>query len=302
MAVMDLGTNTFHLLIAEKRESGSRILLTRTDPVRLGEGGITAGHLQPEAFARGVAMLETYAGQIAELRATTVRAMATSAIRSAKNGQEFVREVQTRCGIRIETIDGEQEASLIYEGVRASGVLHEEPALIMDIGGGSIEFILCDVHRILWKQSFEIGAARLMDRFHTTDPIPAAATEQLEMSLTKALVPLMNMVSELHPTRLIGSSGAFESFAALAEEAYTPETTLTYRFDATQLDWILEWICQSSHEERVARKKIVPVRIDMLVSAALVTRFILRNTGIEETWVTTASLKEGVLADLMKEA
>ncbi|MDX5437300.1 MAG: phosphatase, partial [Pontibacter sp.] len=172
LALIDMGTNTFHLLITEVGENGKLHDFVRTKvPVRLGQGGISNGAIAPEAYERALKTLKDFRKQIDEHGVETVHAMATSMVRNAANGDDFVKDIYKQTDIQVEVIDGAREAELIYYGVRSAGVLDEQTALIMDIGGGSVEFILCNAQEIFWKQSFEVGAQRLMDQFFTEDPI-----------------------------------------------------------------------------------------------------------------------------------
>src|SRR6202012_891884 len=151
VAVMDLGTNTFHLLIAEGDAANPHILLKITEPVKLGEGGINKGIIQPAAYARGVNAMEQFHRQIAQHKVDELKAIATSALRSASNGNAFIHEVKQKTGIRIETINGDKEADNIYKGVKAGTCLSQQNSLIVDIGGGSIEFILGNIDGIIYK-------------------------------------------------------------------------------------------------------------------------------------------------------
>ena len=140
VAVMDLGTNTFHLLIAEGTVHDYHEIIHYHEAVKLGEGGINKGYIIPEAFERGLNTMQKFQEQIDTHEVQTVRVIATSALRSASNGSDFINEVKTKAGIHIEIINGEQEAGFIYDGVKISGCLSAKNSLIMDIGGGSVEF------------------------------------------------------------------------------------------------------------------------------------------------------------------
>lgn len=136
LALIDMGTNTFHLLVTEVSEQGQLQELFKTKvPVRLGQGGISNGAITPEASDRALKTLRDFRKTIDELGADTVRAMATSMVRNASNGDAFVKDIFKQTDIRVEVIDGAREAELIYYGVRAAGVLGEETALIMDSRG-----------------------------------------------------------------------------------------------------------------------------------------------------------------------
>ncbi len=301
IAVMDLGTNTFHLLIAEKTADGFREVLHLTEAVKLGEGGMKDGLIKPEAFERGIKTMELFNEKIRINEVSKVRAVATSAVRSTKNGNDFISEVKKRTGIKIEVIDGFEEAGLIYKGVKSSGILSAEKALILDIGGGSVEFIFCDERQTYWKQSFEIGAQRLQQLFHQVDPITEENISKLNQYLEEQLQMLFLSVKNQDTEVLIGSSGAFETFAEMIEvekgNLFAIRNIKTYDFKIRDFNEVANWLQHSSHQERLAKRSIIPLRVDMIVVACLVTQFVMKKLKIPKLLMTTYSLKEGLLAD-----
>jgi len=303
IAVIDLGTNTFHLLIAERGAAGVNELVRKEVAVKLGEGGINEGLIQPAAFERGLAALRDFHSVILQHEVEQVRALATSALRNAANGHDFIGHIKNETGIKIEIIDGDAEAEFIFRGIKAAGCLSDKDSLIVDIGGGSVEFIICDKDRLKWKRSFEIGAARLMDRFHHRDPIAPESITAQNIYLEDVLKPLFAAVSGYEIKELVGSSGVFETYAALAEsdkdKAFDPKKTTNYTFDKDQLLTILEKIVLSTHQQRAGNTLITPVRVDMIVTASILTRFIIEKLGIEKVGMSTNSLKEGALAEMM---
>lgn len=303
VAVMDLGTNTFHLTIAEPDEGFFKVIHHEHLGVKLGEGGINEGTIQPEAFERGLAALKNFKLLIDRHEAKAIKAIATSAMRSASNGQHFISEVYDATGIQIETITGDKEATYIYEGVKASGCLTDADSLIIDIGGGSVEFIICNANCIHYKQSFEVGAARLMALFHHSDPISAVEISNLTGYLDDKLSPLYEAASGYQINNIIGSSGAFETFAELIERSEDHEfdisNYITYRFTDGKLNNILNKIIDSTHSERESNKGIATIRVDMIVVAALLSRHLLHKLNVSNVLMTAYSLKEGVLAGLV---
>jgi len=303
---MDLGTNTFHLLIAEKAENGFKEILHLTEAVKLGEGGMKDNLIKAEAFERGVKTMELFAEKIRVKEASKVRAIATSAVRSTKNGNDFINEVKNRTNINIEVIDGLKEAEFIYKGVKSSGILSAEKALIIDIGGGSVEFILCNNEEISWKQSFEIGAQRLRQLFHQIDPITSENTEKLNNYLEEQLQELFLAMKNVEVRHLIGSSGSFETYAEMLEidkgNPFDIHQIKTYAFQLDDFNRIAAWLKQSSHEERLNKKGIIPLRVDMIVVASLITSFIMQKLEIQKLSMTTYSLKEGVLAEMLEKS
>ncbi len=300
---MDLGTNTFHLLIVEADGESLSEIVHEQVPVKLGEGGINKGFIQPAAFERGIKAMQQFADIIAANDVQQIRAIATSALRNAANGQDFINEVKSQAGITIEIIDGDTEAGFIYKGIKAAGCLSAQNSLIVDIGGGSVEFIICNADKIFWKQSFEIGAARLMDKFHRTDPIPPESINALNLYLQDCLNDLFTVAKNMHIDNMIGSSGVFESYAEVIEQSKGNNFGLNqvkhYAFNNIELLALIEEVVQSTHQQRLAKKGIIQIRIDMIVTASLLTRFIVERLGIEKVTMSTSSLKEGVLADMM---
>lgn len=303
VAVMDLGTNTFHLLIARGKANDPQEVFHTTVAVRLGEGGINNGIIQAAAYKRGIDTMLQFSKLITEHKAGYVKAIATSALRTTSNGKDFIDEVKAKTGIKIEPITGDQEAKYIYDGVKTGKCLTGQNALILDIGGGSVEFIIGNNERILWKQSFEIGAARLMDKFHRTDPIPASSILELDNYIEQILSPLFDAAANMQIKTIIGSSGAFETFAEVIELKKGNEFDLKknreYSFDKTEFLNITDWLIESTHFDRENTKGIIPVRVDMIVVASLITRFVMKKLNIDDVIMSTYSLKEGVLAEAL---
>lgn len=300
---MDLGTNTFHLLIVEGKGSVFTELVHEQEAVKLGEGGINKGFIQQIPYERGIDCMLRFQQLLLKYDVHQVRAIATSALRNATNGSNFIYDVKAKTGIAIEIIDGDAEAGYIFGGIRASGSLGIQNSLIVDIGGGSVEFIICNDEKIYWKQSFEIGAARLMDKFHRSDPIPAESINALNIYLEDCLKDLLAAVADYPINDMIGSSSVFESYAELMERekgnSFDLKKTKHFEFDKSGLLTLIERIVQSSHQERLTTKGILPVRIDMIVTASLLARFIIEKLGVDRVVMSTSSLKEGVLAEMM---
>jgi exopolyphosphatase / guanosine-5'-triphosphate,3'-diphosphate pyrophosphatase len=302
-AVIDLGTNTFHLLIATGDANSPQVLYHVTQPVKLGEGGMKDGKIHPAAYQRGIRTMEQFHQQIVDHKAARVKAIATSAIRTTSNGKDFIDEVKAKTGISIETIDGDLEARYIYEGIKAGQCLTHKNSLILDIGGGSVEFIIGNNEKILWKQSFEIGAARLMDKYHQVDPIPGHCIVELHEYLQQTLQPLFDAAKNTGIETLIGSSGAFETFAEVIERKdghdFDLKQNRKYHFDYQEFINITDWLIESTHFERENTPGIINIRVDMIVVAAIITRFVMEKLGIKDVLMSAYSLKEGVMANIL---
>lgn len=305
LALIDMGTNTFHLLVTEVTEQGQLKELYKTKvPVRLGQGGISSGAIAPEASERALRTLRDFRKTINELGAQTVRAMATSMVRNASNGERFVKDVFEQTNIEVEVIDGAREAELIYYGVRAAGVLNSDTSLIMDIGGGSVEFILCNQHEIFWKQSFELGAQRLMDMFFTQDPIPAESIAAEKAYLGERLQPLSEAVATYKPTNLVGSSGTFDTLCDIDAQRKGDMSRATATPPASTLSLpdfyeVYNELLTKNHNERLAIPGMLEMRVDMIVLASIAVDFVLQKYGLQEIRVSAYALKEGVLHQML---
>ncbi|MBF8964735.1 phosphatase [Pontibacter sp. FD36] len=307
LALIDMGTNTFHLLITEVDENGNRTDFVKTKlPVRLGQGGISKGTIAPESYERAMKTLKDFRRQIDEYNVETVRAMATSMVRNASNGEDFIKDIYKQTDIQVEIIDGGREAELIYYGVRSAGVLDGQTSLIMDIGGGSVEFIICNDQEIFWKQSFEVGAQRLMDKFFTADPIPDAQVAAEKQFLAEQLQPLTKAVERYTPARLVGASGTFDTLCDIdalsrGDNARQLSQPATAALQVSDFYKIYQELLHKTHDERLAIPGMLEMRVDMIVLASILVDFVLETYNLKEIRVSAYALKEGVLQKVLQE-
>ena len=306
LALIDMGTNTFHLLIVELSavpgESPRELLRTKAG-VRLGEGGISQGEIAPAAYARALHTLAGFKEEMELHQVSQVKATATSAMRVSRNGPDLVRDILEQTGIQVEVIGGGREAELIWRGVRQAVALDTVPHLLMDIGGGSVEFIIADADTIFWKQSFEIGAQRLLDQFFPapSGAMPAEAVQAEQDYLAQVLAPLAAAVAELWPVTLVGASGSFDSLGDLqlgrvrAEHELPPAT----RLPKPAFDQIYQQLLTLDHAGRIALPGMFAMRADMLVVASVLLDFVLKMSGITHIIASAYALKEGLLAEML---
>ena len=300
-AILDFGTNTFNLLIAERKNRGFTILLSNKQPVKLGGGGIHLNLITPDAFERGFVAIHNHMETIRNYEVDEIRAFATSAIRNAANGEEFTEEVYRRFGFRTRIIPGNREAELIYKGVRQAVSFGEHNDMILDIGGGSIEFIICNKHGIVWKQSFELGMARLLERYSLSDPITSEEVRALEDYFRQELGPLMEVVKKERPQKLIGASGSFDTFQSMIKHRKGLEPDHLFGREISQKDYykLHKDLVRSTREERLAMPGMEPVRVEMIVAATIFVSFVIRNCHIRHLHHSEFALKEGVISELV---
>ena len=299
-AAIDMGTNTFHLLIGEMENGKLKIAYKQTIPVKLGEGGgISRGEIIPVAYHRGLEALKDFKKNIDQYPIDEIKATATAAIRDAKNGTDFIEDVYQLTQIKIDIINGKQEAEYIYKGAKAAGILTDEKALIIDIGGGSTELIIANQSQIFWKESYRIGAARLLADFYKSDPILSEDIYALNRHLDQILTDFFEAYEKYKPYILIGTAGSFDSFRdmILISEAEDSED-INYEFQKQQLIELLLRIIRSTHEQRTYMQGLIPLRVDMILMASLLVRFILDKTQINRIFSCSYSLKEGILSDI----
>ena len=297
IAAIDLGTNTFHLIIAEKQDDSLVIIYKTNQPVKLGEDITKENKIIPAAFERGINCLKTFKATLDEHKVTTVRAVATSGVRSANNGQTFIDAVKDATGIVIDIVDGDEEANIIYEGVKLSGAIVGK-SVIMDIGGGSTEFIFCDENGLYWKKSYNIGAARLMQQFFKSDPISAEDQLNILSHFKETLADLVEFGKTFGAKMLIGSAGAFETYTAMITPSINLKETAMTTINLNDYHLLSESLIKATHTERTEMPNLIQLRVDMIVMASMLTNYILAELNIEKISVSTYDLKMGVLKNL----
>jgi len=304
-AVIYLGTNTFHLLVAELSDLGMHQLFAEKVGVRIGKGGITKGIITPDAMERASICMRSFAKRLAEFGIAPEKAIAfgTSAMRNAANGVAVAAQLEAETGIQVRIIDGDQEAAYIYNGVRHSFLFTAQPALVMDIGGGSVEFILADKTGVLWQRSFEVGGQRLMDLFMKQDPIAQDQISTLGEWLDQQLAPLWEACAKHQPTTLIGSAGTFETLAdmcffKLHSEHMPFEESTWEELPLGTIGQLTAELLTKTKEERLQVPGMIELRADMSVVAMLLLRQVLVRTAVPRVVASLYALKEGVFYEL----
>jgi exopolyphosphatase/guanosine-5'-triphosphate,3'-diphosphate pyrophosphatase len=300
-AVIDIGTNTFHLLIAEVTDKNQiNIIYKNTIAVKLGECGVNKGYIAEQAFERGIQALIEFKTQLDKHEIKNVLATATAAVRDASNGAEFIKQALEKTQILITLIDGLKEAEYIYTGTKAANILSTSTDLIMDIGGGSVEFIICNQNQIFWKNSYRLGAARLLADFYVNDEVlKPEVLENIQQLFINKLSDLFDAITKHQPLKLIGTAGSFDSFATMisidSKDVYNANTHRSFNFNNTEFTSLLETIINSNHEERMNMKGLISLRVDMILMAAILSQFVAAQFKIKEIVTCSYSLKEGLI-------
>lgn len=307
VAVIDLGTNTFQLMMVRVDEAGRTRDVKRTAvPVRLGEGGMNAGVIAPEAFTRGIEALKGFRKLMDKAGVSTTVAIATSALRGASNADTFLQTALHEANIAIRIIDGIEEAEIIHDGVvsRLHTPLHH-PVLLIDIGGGSVEFIVSKAKKPLLLRSLNIGAARLAEYVSPSNPITAEELKKLQLHLMAAIEPLAAEIRPFGVRKLVGSSSTFKALGTLISHQHgnplIKDGLQGFTFGREDFAWVYQYLINSTHAERLAMYEMGPLRADMIVPAVEIVHAALSlMPSIDEITVSNYALREGLLVRYLK--
>ncbi len=304
LAVIDLGTNTFHLLIAEQHTGGYDILHRDRLAVKVGAGGINQGLITEEGAQRAIAAFRQFAAELKLWKVNRVKAIATSAFRNARNGTAVAEQIRQETGIGIDIISGEKEADYIARGVLHAITVDAHPALIVDIGGGSVEMIMANQKKIFWKRSFEVGGQRLVELFQHHDPILKSEKDALFRYLDEKLADLVPALDEFRPMVMVGSSGTFDTLSEMhchrehrPYDGTQPETPLSlegfYHFHRV--------FQTKNRSERLQMPGMIELRVDMIVVACCLIEWLLaKHPLFADIRVSTYALKEGALLEMLQ--
>jgi exopolyphosphatase/guanosine-5'-triphosphate,3'-diphosphate pyrophosphatase len=307
IAVIDLGTNTFHLLIAELTVDDTFIIKEKyKELVKLGEGGITGGIIAEPAFERGIQALIKFRKIIDTRDINHCFAYATSALRGASNGKAFVEKALQFAQIPIKIISGSEEAALIFKGVRNGVQLpYDEDVLVIDIGGGSVEFIVGNHTQVKLLRSLKIGAQRLLEQIKPDDPITIGQIKETIAIYTHEMADLIEELQDFRISKIVGSSGTFETLGALIanekKEKYALGNLNGYRFDQKLFKSIHTRLLNATRNERLQMPGMEPVRVDMILFGSILVDLLVDRLHIEQITVSAYALKEGILYNYLEE-
>ena len=296
IAVIDLGSNTFHLLICEIGPDHSWVEIHKErEYVKLASGGIEV--IDQASEQRAIDAMTRFVSMIKTHEVKRIKAIGTAALREAKNGVELAEKLYKITGIRIEIINGQKEAKYILLGIRSALPDLKEYGLIMDIGGGSVEFILFKGNDVAFAGSYKIGVAVLFRMFHRSDPISTDEIAALEKYIAISLLPLMKKLLKVGPYYLIGASGSFEVLNDVL-----PKRESSTHWAELELSGISKYVEEVIHATLAERKLMpeIPVeRLDYIVVAYLLIRYILKSAPPAKLYYCDYALKEGVIAEMI---
>ena len=303
LAVIDIGTNSIHMVLAEILPDASYKILDRfKDMTRLGDGAFATRRLSDAAMARALATLKTLVTLARNKGFDRIVAVATSAVREARNGGEFVSRVAEQTGLVVRVISGTEEARLIFLGVKDSIPLSDAPSLVVDIGGGSVELIVGNQSGLLHAKSLKLGAIRLVDQFLPKAPPPAPMVRALEETVATHLKTALDAFKIKRCDSLIATSGMAANLAEVVHMKLTgrplPQLNLA-RVALKDVRLLEKELAGSPLKARLAMPGLDPKRVDTLLPATIVLRCLLELMGLNEMTLCDKAIREGAIYDFI---
>ena len=301
LAAIDIGSNSIHMVVVEaSARGGLRVLDREKEMVRLGTDTLRSGRLTRPAMDRGLDTLRRYR-QIADSRKVEkIIAVATSAVREARNGDEYLARIGRELRVWPRIISGEQEARLIHRAVAHSVHLAGARSLVIDVGGGSVELVLGRGADVEWAASEKSGVLRLTDRFVRSDPLSAADAARLARHVGETLGPHLDRARDADLRRVVGTSGtilAVGSLAHVLETGRPPESLHHLSVSAEALREARRRLLGTTFKERLKLPGLDPTRADIVVAGVVLLDEILARLGVREITLCEWALREGVLLD-----
>ena len=300
IAAIDMGTNSFHGVIVDVYPDGSFTTVDKLkEMVLLAEKGFK-NSLSPDAVERGLEALRKIKTLCDHQGVVKILAYATSAIREANNGGEFIQQVIDDLRFKPLAISGKKEAELIGKAVRYAISLDDEKSLMMDVGGGSVEFILGDYDHFYYTGSKKLGVARMTAQFVSNDPITPEEINDLETHFRKELAPVAEAFARQRTNLLIGSSGTMENFAEIIANRKDVRTKVTineFEYSADDFMELYDEMITLDREERSQIKGLDSKRVDIINPGLVLVKFIIEHFGIKRLKTSSEALREGMILD-----
>ena len=304
LAVLDIGTNSIHMVLAEVQPDYSYKILDRfKDMTRLGDGVFTSRRLSDQAMMRGLEVIRTLVNLARNKGYEQIEGVATSAVREARNGGEFLDHVLQQTGLTVRVITGAEEARLIFLGVQNSVALPESPTLVIDIGGGSVEVIVGNREAIFQARSLKLGAIRLKDLYLSKTPPSKAMLRDLEVAVTAQLKNALGSYKTKRVEQIIATSGMAGNLAEVIHLQRTgrplPQLNLA-RVSAKDIAAVEKRLAGASLKTRLAMPGLDPKRVDTLLPAAIVFRILLELLQKTELTLCDKAIREGIIYDFIQ--
>lgn len=291
-AAIDVGTNSVLLLVAERREGRFAAVAERAEITRLGRGVDRTGALSAEGMEATLRCLESFAGEARALGARQIAAIATSAARDASNGERFLQQARDRAGVAVEIISGGEEAELAFAAATAD--FGDGPLVVVDIGGGSTEFIY-GAGQVQYRRSFDVGSVRLTERFITAHPVPEPERAAVRAHLQGAFAALPPPPAG---ARLVGIAGTVTTLHAVLHrvDPYDAARVHGHDLQRAELAALAGTLCGASLEERRRMPGLQPGRADVICAGALILEAAMDRLNAGACTVSDRGVRWGLIA------
>lgn len=302
LAAIDIGTNSIHMVIVEVGEHRIFEIIDRErEMVQLGSRSLLRGHLTQESFERGLMVLLAFRAIADSHRVDKIICTATSAVREASNGRQFVRLVKEQTGIDVRVLSGKEEARMVTLAVRDVIDLKNRRALIVDIGGGSMELIVADARHIFFSASLKAGVIRLTERFIKHDPPSSTDLKELRKWLRKKLEPVSRRIQDLAPEVAIGTSGTMLAMGEIVEQSRKGNRGLYDReiISIEEVEAVNEELHGKNSEERIRIAGLDRKRADQIVAGGALIELMMEKCRVNELLLCDRALREGLIADYL---
>ena len=304
LAVVDIGTNSIHMVLAEVESDFSYKVLDRfKDMTRLGDGSFKTRRLSRASMVRGVQVIRNLTSLAHNKGFYRIVATATSAVREANNGGEFLKAVLKQTGLRVRVITGQEEARLIYLGVRHSMELSDAPSLIVDVGGGSVELIACNRSKMLFGKSLKLGAIRLKDLYLKEDPPSKNMIKQMDKTIEHELQSALKGTNATQYERLVATSGMAANLTEIIYLRRTGRSVSQLNLAAISLEEVRAVENQFKKRDLQSRLTIPgldPRRVDTLFPATVVLRHLMEHTHHTTMTISDKAIREGLIYDFIE--
>jgi exopolyphosphatase/guanosine-5'-triphosphate,3'-diphosphate pyrophosphatase len=301
LAAIDIGTNSLHMIVCRVRPDLSFEVIDREkDMVRLGTGGLDGKRLTESSVAAAVLTLSKFLRLAASHQVDEVIAAATSAVREAENGAEFVEAIRRDLGLHVRVISGMEEARLIHLAAAYATGIGKRSAIVIDIGGGSTEITLGTAERMALGRSFKLGVIRLTERFAKSDPLSHRDERRLIKHIREQTDPYLAQLARRRVPRIIGTSGTMLSIGGLAEGLRPSDDIRNVRVSAKAVHRLRKKLTALSLEERLAVPNLDPRRADLAPAGAVLVDTLLDGLEAEEITLCDFALREGLIIDYIK--
>ena len=295
IAAIDIGTNSIHMIVAEARGRDYRVVDREKDMVQLGLSSLDGQPLTEEAMTRGITSLAKMSQLAARWNVDEVVAVATSAVREAPNRRDFLKRVKDEAGVNVKVISGEEEADLIFRAVRSTVDIGIGTALVIDIGGGSVEFIVGTTSEIYLTASTSLGSLRMSQRFALDNRPFALSLQRCRQAVKDELRKLRKRVRRIGVDMALGTSGTIVTLATLCSDAPADAGHALRRFDRDSLSALIPVLAGMSARERAEKFSIDERRSSTIVAGAVVLDEIMRELQIESMLACPVAIREGIV-------